>query len=143
MTEPTPKPRAKRGKPFAPGNAGKPKGARNRITRVVEDMLDGDAKKLTRKAIDLALAGDSVALRLCLERLAPVRRERTIRFNLPAIKSATDQPKAIAAILAGVAIGELTPGEAQALSNVIEQHRRSVETSEIIDRLEKLEGQGQ
>jgi hypothetical protein len=32
----------------------------------MEELLDGEAEKLTCKAIDLALAGDMVALRLCL-----------------------------------------------------------------------------
>jgi Family of unknown function (DUF5681) len=60
-----------RSRPFKPGQsgnpAGKPKGARNRSTIAAETLLEGEAKALTRKAIELGLAGDTTALRLCLE----------------------------------------------------------------------------
>ena len=44
-----------RGRPFEPGNPGKPKGTRHRTTLAVEALLEGEAEQLTRKAIDLAL----------------------------------------------------------------------------------------
>jgi hypothetical protein len=72
-----------RGRPFKPGNAGKPPGARHKTTLAVESLLEGEAEKLTRKVIRLALAGDTTALRLCLERIAPVRRGRPVRIALP------------------------------------------------------------
>ncbi len=53
---------------FAPGvsgnPSGRPKGARNKTTIAVEALLEGEAEALTRKAIERALAGDSVALRI-------------------------------------------------------------------------------
>lgn len=129
-----------RGKPFAPGNAGRPKGSRHRATIAAEALLDGEANALTRKAIDMAMGGDTVALRLCLERLVPPRRDRPIVFALPAISSAVDHPKALAAVLAAVAAGDLTPTEAEAFASIMEQHRRAIETAEIIERLTALEG---
>ena len=42
----------------------------------VEELLDGEAEALTRKAIDKALEGDMAALRMCLDRLLPPRRNR-------------------------------------------------------------------
>ena len=63
-----------RGRPFQKGQsgnpAGKPKGARNKATLAVEALLDGEAEELTRKAIELAKAGDIPALRICLDRRA-------------------------------------------------------------------------
>jgi Family of unknown function (DUF5681) len=50
---------------------GKPRGARNRATLLAEALLDGEAEALTRKAIEKALEGDGMALRLCLERVLP------------------------------------------------------------------------
>ena len=67
-----------RGRPFATGNPGRPKGARHRVTVAAEALLDGEAEALTRKAIELALAGDTIALRLCLDRIIPPRRERAV-----------------------------------------------------------------
>ena len=49
--------------------AGRPPGSRDRATLLMESLLEGEAEQLTRKAIELALAGDIATLRLCLERL--------------------------------------------------------------------------
>ena len=53
---------------FKKGNPGRRPGSRNKATVAVEALLDGEAEKLTRKAIEMALAGDTVAMRLCLDR---------------------------------------------------------------------------
>jgi hypothetical protein len=62
---------------FAPGNklGGSKAGSRHRVTRAVEDLLEGQHEKLTQAAIDKALEGGTVALRLCLDRIAPPRRD--------------------------------------------------------------------
>ena len=140
MTTPRNNARKTRGRPFEPGNAGRPKGARHRATIAAEVMLDGEGEKLTRKAIDMALAGDTVAMRLCLERLVPARKDRPVIFDLPPIAGAQDHPAALGAVIVGVATGEITPSEAQAIAGIMEQQRRAIETSEIINRLEALEG---
>jgi hypothetical protein len=129
-----------RGRPFAPGNPGRVRGSKNRATLAVEALLDGEAEALTRRVIELALDGDTVALRLCLERLAPPRKERPLSVTIPEITDAKDHPAVLAAILKAAAEGEVLPGEAQALASLIEHHRRAVETSEILARLEALEG---
>jgi hypothetical protein len=99
-----------RGRPFTKGRSGnpsgKPRGARHRATLAAEALLDGEAEALTRKAIELALAGDPIALRLCLDRILPPRRERPFRFVLPELRSAADAGSAMAAILAAVASGD-------------------------------------
>jgi hypothetical protein len=140
MTAPRKNAPKTRGKPFGPGNPGKPKGARHRSTIVAEALLDGQAHGLTQKAIDMALAGDTVALRLCLERLVPPRKERPLAIALPAIAGAQDHPAVLSSIFAAVASGDLTAGEAQQLSAVLEQHRRAVETADLALRIEALEG---
>src|SRR5918994_7645484 len=76
-----------RGKPFERGNPGRPKGARHKATLAAEALLDGEAEGLTRKAVELALGGDTVALRLCLDRLLPVLRERPVTVDLPSVAS--------------------------------------------------------
>jgi hypothetical protein len=111
-----------RGRPFGPGNAGKPKGARHRITRAAEALLDGEGEALTRKAIELALAGDGMALRLCLERILPPRKERPVEIELPGLTGAKDAVAASAALLAAVAAGEIAPGEAREVGRLLELH---------------------
>lgn len=127
------------GKRFAPGNSGRPKGARNKTTLAIEALLDGEAQALTRKAIELAQAGDMQALRLCMERLCPPRKDRPISFTLPKVETVADAVKANAAILAVVAKGEITPGEATEVGKLLEMFARTVEIAELEDRLTKLE----
>ena len=67
---------------FADGNPGKPKGARNRATRAVQDLLDVQTEALTQAAVNKALEGDTAALRLCLERICPARKDTPVQFDI-------------------------------------------------------------
>ena len=87
---------------FAPGNPGRPKGARHKTTRALESLLEGQAEALTQRAIELALEGDSTALRLCLERIAPAKKDTPVTFDLPPMKSARDASEAAQAVLQAV-----------------------------------------
>jgi len=133
----------KKGGPWKPGQSGNPNGrprnARNLVTRAVEELLEGEHEKLTRKAIDKALEGDGVALRLCLERIAPVRKDAPITFELPPIATAADTQTASASVLAAVASGEITPGEAGAVMSLLTAHKAIVETCDLEARLTALE----
>jgi hypothetical protein len=94
---------------------------------------------LVRKAIERAKSGDMVALRLCLDRIVPPRRDRPVYFTIPVLNSAADATKAMAAITSAVASGELTPIEAAQLSCVIETYVKAIEATEIERRLQALE----
>ena len=96
---------------------------------------------MTRKAVDIALSGDTVALRLCLDRIAPARRDRPVAFALPKLEGAADVVAANAALVEAVALGDLTPGEAAELSKVLDGYTRAVEAAEIQERLARLEAQ--
>src|SRR5918995_1704061 len=76
--------RGSRGRPFAPGNPGRPKGSRHKSTLAAAALLDDEADAITRKAIELAKKGNPVALKLCLDRIAPPRKGRPVPFDLPA-----------------------------------------------------------
>src|SRR4051812_24923465 len=127
-------------KPGQSGNpAGKAKGTRHRTTLAMDALLEGEAEALTRKAIQVALGGDTVALRLCLDRLSPARKDRPVAFDLPAITTTADVVKASAALLQAVASGELTPSEAAELGKLVEAHVRAIEATDVQARLEALE----
>ena len=82
---------------FGPGNSGKPKGTRHKATQAALALLDGEAEALTRQAVTMALGGDATALRLCLERIAPPRRDAPVTFDLPPMETARDAAKAAGA----------------------------------------------
>eukprot|EP01037_Dinobryon_pediforme_P012167 gene12167-12255_t len=118
---------------------GMPKGTRHKVTRAAEALLDGQAEALTAQAVTMALNGDPVALRLCLERILPPRKDRPIVFDMPKLVTVGDASKGVAAILAGAAAGDLTPSEASALAGLVSNFVRTVEVVELERRLTALE----
>jgi hypothetical protein len=125
---------------FTAGNAGRPKGARNRTTQAVMALLEGEAEALSRKAVEMALAGDSVALRLCLDRLAPARKDSPVQFPLPRMTTAHDAAQAAGAVLEAVSVGDLTPTEGAQVMGLVDSYRRTLEVTELEARLAVLEG---
>jgi hypothetical protein len=125
---------------FTAGNAGKPKGTRHKATQAVLALLDGEAEALTRQAVTMALDGDGAALRLCLERIAPPRRDAPVQFDLPRMETARDAAKAAGAVLEAVAEGDLTPTEGAHIMALVETYRRTLETTELEARVSALEG---
>ena len=82
---------------FTSGNPGRPRGARHKATEAAQALLDGEAEALTRQAVTMALDGDATALRLCLERIAPPRKDAPVTFELPFMQSAADAARAAGA----------------------------------------------
>ena len=124
---------------FGTGNPGKPKGTRHKATQAALALLDGEAEALTRQAVTLALGGDTTALRLCLERIAPPRRDAPVTFDLPRMETARDAAKAAGAVLGAVADGDLTPTEGAHIMGLVETYRRTLETSDLEARLRYME----
>ena len=122
-----------RGRPFQRGRSGNPAGrrpgSRNRATLAAAALLAGEAEALTRKAVELALGGDPMALRLCIERILPPCRERAVRFVLPPIESAADVSAAMNAVTAALADGTITPGEAERIAMVVNTFARAIDTT--------------
>ena len=110
---------------FGPGNPGKPAGVRHKATQAALALLEGEGEALARKAVEMALNGDVIALRLCLERLVPVRKDGTIKFDLPPLTNAKDAPVAAKAVLEALADGRMAPTDAEIALKVIETWRRS------------------
>jgi hypothetical protein len=138
--EQTPKPRKGQ---FAPGKSGNPEGrpagSRNKATLAIDALLDGEAAALTRKAITLAKGGDMQALKLCMDRIVPPRRDRPLAFALPPIGSPGDAATAMGALLKATADGELTPLEAGEVAKLVDTYIRTVETNDLTKRIEQLE----
>lgn len=131
-----------RGRPFQPGNKygrGRPRGSRNKATRVCQDTLESYADRLIKKLLQLAFQGDPTAMRLCIDRLMPAQRQRALHFKLPSTKTLTGVVAASESVVSGVARGELTPAEGEAVSGMLDGRRRMIETQELDQRLRALE----
>ena len=124
---------------FGDGNPGRPKGSRHKTTLALEALIDRQAEELTQAAIDKALEGDTTALRLCLERLVPPRKDTPVQFDLPLIFNAKEAAEAAQHVLQAVSDGELTPLEAASVMGLVERYRRILELSEIEGRVVALE----
>jgi hypothetical protein len=108
-------------------------------TLACEALLEGQAQELTAKCIQMALGGDTVAMRLCLERLCPPRRDRPVSFSLPPIDSPRDAADISAAVAAAVSNGDLTPGEAVEIGKVVDNYIKAYQTAELDERVARVE----
>ncbi|HEU0139866.1 MAG TPA: DUF5681 domain-containing protein [Bryobacteraceae bacterium] len=130
--------------PGASGNpAGRPRGARNRASLLCQELLDGSAEAITARLVGLAKRGDRAALRLVIERVLPVRRDRVVEaLELPKIRKAEDLVQAASVVVAAAAAGQLSLEEARGFMALIEAERRAIETADLAVRIEALERAG-
>jgi hypothetical protein len=115
--------------------------ARRRAVEGIAEPLVS-AGKLVRdddgKPILVRRYSDHLLLAL-LQARRPPRRERSVRFQLPALRSATDAASAMATLTAGVGAGEVTPGEAAELSKLVEAYVKALEAGGFDQRLRAVE----
>ncbi len=117
--------------------AGKPKGAKDKRTEL-RALLYPHKEKLVQKAVDLALTGDTTALRMCLDRLvAPLKaRDGAVTFSIDGGTGIADQGRDVVTALTK---GELTPDEAASIMSVLSAQARIIETNELEKRVTELE----
>lgn len=132
-------PRRVRGRPFEKGNGGRRPGSKNRTTQVATALLDGEGLELVRTAVELAKAGDRQMLTFLLGRILP--RERSVRFELPAVKRADDAVVALGLIADAVGTGEIVPKEGEALASIVKGCVEAINVQEHELRLEKIENE--
>lgn len=135
-------PRTTKGK-FQNGKSGnptgRPPGSRNKTTLASEQLLEGEAEELTKVLLGKAKKGNLLALRLCLERVIPVRRDRSIHLALRPMTNPQDLPIQFQDILVAIAKGQITPGEGSSLANILTSHARILDTVVLDGRLAALE----
>src|SRR5216683_3501558 len=119
--------------------AGRPPGSRNKATLAAEALLEGELERLTREAIDRAMDGDALLLRLCLTRLMPAPRGRRVQLDLAGGGTVADVAASLEATIRAVAEGIISPLEATDVAEIIELQRRTVETVDLARRLAHLE----
>ena len=130
----------KRWKKGQSGNPkGRPAGSRNKASIAVENLFLDEQERLSRKCIKLAMRGNMQALKLCIERICPIRRDAPINVNLPRVKTVEDATKLTTSLLDKVTSGELTPIQAELLSRLVEKHIKVLQLNDLEARLQLLE----
>jgi hypothetical protein len=127
---------------FQPGQSGnpngRPRGSRNRRALFAEALYEERAQDIVNKVVELALAGDGTALRVCMDRILAPMRERPVEFELPAMTTAADAVGAMSTVVQGVADGDLMPREAARLATVVQEYARTISTAVIERELRQL-----
>jgi hypothetical protein len=102
-------------------------------------LLEGESEALTRKAIELAKGGDTTALKMCLDRIAPPRKDAPVTLDLPVLTGPETALAGVARAIEAAAAGEITPSEAGALVSLLDSYRKAYEVQEFEKRLAALE----
>lgn len=116
--------------------SGRPPGIRDKRSEF-RALLEPHAPALMAKAVELALNGDTTALRLCMERLVPAVKPKDDPVAMPSITGtlAADGQ----AVLKELSEGRMGPDEANAVMSALAAQVRIVESTEIEKRLAALE----
>lgn len=105
-------------KPGQSGNpAGRPKGSRNKSTLLTAQLQDA-LPDLLDKTRELAMAGDTTALKLLLDRLAPIPKAPYQGPDIPELATSGTKQERARAILEALASGDIAPADAMAISRV-------------------------
>ena len=124
---------------FQKGNGGRPPGSRNRVSRAVAAILEGEASAVTRALVKAAKGGDVHAAIAVVRTIAPAPRDRLIAVDLPRLDGAEDAPAALARLVEAVAAGDITPKEGREVAELIGQWRAAYHLSDLESRIERLE----
>jgi len=128
---------AVRGRPFVKGNGGRRHGSKNKNSLILEALSDSEKEQLVRKGLEIAKGGDVTMLKFFLSRILP--RERAITIDLPKMETADDAVEALAAIMAAVCAGRITPSEADNLTALVNSYARAIDMADLVKRMEALE----
>lgn len=125
---------------FAPGSSGNPQGRKpgSGKAAALRQSIEASVPEILEALTKQALAGDSQAARLLLERALPPLRpeERPAELDIDASTDLATQGRAI---VAATAAGRLAPAQATALLGGLSALAKLVETTELARRLDALE----
>jgi hypothetical protein len=102
-------------------------------------MLEGESQELLRKAIELGKAGNLHALQLCLDRLMPPPRDRSVCFDMPPMRNLDDISLGVTSLMAAISEGKITPQQGELLFRILAGHATIMNAQDLERRVEKLE----
>jgi hypothetical protein len=116
------------GKPFEIGNKagkGRPAGSRNKKSKYLE-ILEEFAAPIIKKGALMALNGDRLLLRVCMDKLIPGAKPAATLFVLPKNKGELDVNELLQSVLKQTATGRLSTQQAADLAAFAETYTRTV-----------------
>ena len=119
--------------------AGRPKGIKDKRVKYRE-LLAEHAPHIIDKCVELALAGDMMAVRICLEKLIPNAKGNFLtntqikKLAKGDINEVLDSNKNI---INAIFDKEVTVEQGQAMTNVLSSHAELIEKSDIFKRMEE------
>jgi hypothetical protein len=126
-----------RGRPFAPGNPGRPPGSKNKTTLFAAGLSSEDAAEIMRVGVEMAKARNERLAKLFIERMLP--KQRPVQVDLPHISFASDAVDAHSVIIAAITAGQLSPSEGLAIASIVRECARTVNIADLETRLEAIE----
>ena len=125
-----------RGLPFAHGNPGRPPGSKNKATLLAASLSHKQGEALVQKAYEMAMDGNVAMLKFLLSRMLP--KERPVGIELPVLDYASEGVDALAAIVAAVSSGQISPQEAANLAQLVAAFIKAIETTDVEMEIEAL-----
>jgi hypothetical protein len=118
---------------------GRPRGSRNRATIAVESLMEDQAEALGGKMIDLAMSGNTTALKFCLERVTPRMKSRRLNIELSAIQTPADVSAAMSRVIEAAACGDIDVEQARSMTSLLDMKRKCLEAVELEERMVLIE----
>lgn len=120
------------------GKSGNPKG-RTAGVEIIRQLLDPHREDLIAKLVELAKAGDTVALRICFDRIAPPPRAESPPVDIPGLADAETMSDKARAIITACGNASISPDTASMLLGAIANAARIIEADELAERIAALE----
>ncbi len=123
---------------FKPGKSGNPNGRPRSASAELRKQLSRHGAELVEKAVELALAGDVAALRICLDRIAPPLKAQAapLSVELPADAGLAGTARAF---VDAAASGEIPADTAGQMVTALASLARVQEVDELAARIAALE----
>jgi hypothetical protein len=105
----------------------------------MEGMLGDQCTAITQICVEQVFEGNSVALRLAMERVLSPRKSRPVMLHLPERQTVEDIMKAQDALMQSASDGVLTLDEANQFFALFEAKCKTIEIFDLEERLQEIE----